>query len=290
VFWWSKLPHKLRMFEKNLFGHGVPGRNNSLHMDVQFNLPVSVFSRRSGGAFLRHLPTNKIILAHRGIVTLGHGRIQKRFLFARMNGRVREANTSTRTREFLRIGELKSATLVNDISKFCTQVRSVVQAARVKHAKRKKPRVKATRQSPLTKLREYFEEFAGQYQIKGRRKTVADSYHGKIVEALQNLFRETLKSGAVDLVGIKCKKAFLFEVKKSHRPQSIYTAVGQLAIHTPTVTRYFPGKTVRKVVVLSRQPSKHLLDILTRKLKIIVLTFARSKTGKIAIEGVDKLK
>lgn len=84
VFWWAALPRKKRL-EKNLFGHGNPGSDNCLKMDVQFNLPVVEFSRMSGGACLLHLPTGRIVLAHRGIVTIGHSRVPKTLLFAEMD-------------------------------------------------------------------------------------------------------------------------------------------------------------------------------------------------------------
>src|ERR1700746_2369512 len=87
VFWWSTRPHKRKRLGKNLFGHGAPGQSSNLNMDIQFNVPSGVFSRNSGGAFLRHNATNRIVLAHRGIATIGHGRIPKTTLFAQMNSR-----------------------------------------------------------------------------------------------------------------------------------------------------------------------------------------------------------
>lgn len=117
VFWWDRS----RSDDKkavNLFGHGTPGDNAMLNIDVQFNVPVGKFSRMSGGAFLREIKSGKIVLAHRGIVTRGHGRIKKSALFSEMIAILREADTSGGTQEFLLIGELDSPTLIDDIDTF----------------------------------------------------------------------------------------------------------------------------------------------------------------------------
>src|ERR1700733_12926458 len=77
VFYWSPGLSKDKSTVSSFFGHGTPGAAASLNIDVQFNLPVVKFSRSMGGAFLRQLSSNEVILAHRGIVTLGHGRVSK---------------------------------------------------------------------------------------------------------------------------------------------------------------------------------------------------------------------
>jgi len=95
---------------------------------VQFNVPIFEFSRRFGGAFLRHRLTGSVVVAHRGIVTLHHGRIQKSVLFAEMAATLREADTSNGTGDFLLIGELDSPTLVNDIEIFSSELRRTLRA------------------------------------------------------------------------------------------------------------------------------------------------------------------
>jgi hypothetical protein len=294
VFWWAPLPRKKRL-EKNLFGRGTPGRNDSLNMDVQFNLPVVRFSRGSGGAFLRHLPTNTIVLAHRGIVTIGHGRVPKDVLFEQMDATRREARTATGPADFLLIGELESSTLVNDLDSFAAQVRGVVQRARMmKDGKTNQGEAKASvRTKKFAKLRAYFHEFSGTPEVKGRTGGIADCYHGDVVRALKDSLDGSCtfrKSREIDLViGFKSKTAFLFEAKTSPSTQSVYTAVGQLAVHAPRVAREFRPARLRMVIVLPGQPAKHLHEILTRELGILVLTFTRSVRGKITIAGLEKL-
>lgn len=108
VLWWANKQSDDKIKAENYFGHGSPGHNETLNIDVQFNIPVVKFSRKSGGAFLRHYQTREIVLAHRGIVTLGHGRIKKSALFSEMVATLREADTSRGNQKFLLIGELNS--------------------------------------------------------------------------------------------------------------------------------------------------------------------------------------
>jgi hypothetical protein len=92
LYWAGRLSRNKRR-AVNLFGRGTPGDVATLNIEVQFNVPIVSFSRKSGGTFLRHLPTGRIVLAHRGIATLGHSRIKKNNLFSEMASTVREVST-----------------------------------------------------------------------------------------------------------------------------------------------------------------------------------------------------
>jgi hypothetical protein len=127
----AKLRNAMVHSETRIIGYpqgGMPGDKVPLYIDVQFNVPVVNFSRQSGGAFLRHLPTNSVILAHRGIVTLGHGRVAKSDLFGEMAATLREAETSAGSAEFLLVGELESPTLIDDIDPFSSELRRAARA------------------------------------------------------------------------------------------------------------------------------------------------------------------
>lgn len=291
VFWWAGKPSKNNTVSQNFFGHGKPGNNASLNIDVQFNLPVRKFSRKLGGAFLRHIPTDTVILAHRGHVTRGHGPIPKSALFAEMAATLREADTSYGVHEFLLIGELESPALVNDIDGFSRELRRTVKAIKSKsvggfEAPRKTPTL-----LPKT-LREYFDEFSGQRYLKERRNTVADCYHGTVVRALRDAFVESgdiFKTREIDLVVRAAKKAFIFEVKTSTNMQSIYTAIGQLFVYAPVVARHVGDIPLIKVIVLPEHPIKPLYSTLTDDLGISVLTFTRNRQGRIIINGLDQM-
>jgi hypothetical protein len=287
ALYWSGGLSKNRRVAFSLFGHGTPGASAQLLIWVQFNVPVATFSRRFGGAFLRHLPTNQIVLAHRGIVTLGHGRVIQSNVFRDMDATLREAETSMGIRNFLLIGELDSSSLVEDISQFAMDLRRVVQEPTITD---EMPRKNPT--GRLGELRDYFDEFSGERSVRARRQTVADCYHGAVVRALRSAFKsapQVLKSREIDLTVITSKRAFLFEAKTSATSQHIYTAIGQLTAHAPVVAKYAKRLPLAKVIVLPVKPSQCYTQLLTKTLDISIVTFRRSAQGRISFEGLDAL-
>jgi hypothetical protein len=296
VLYWQERSSKKKPTGRNLFGHGAPGTDIKLNIDMQFNVPLAGFSRRLGAAFLLHVPSKSIVLAHRGIATVGHGRVQKAEIFSKMYATVREAETSDGTSMFLLIGKLESPTLVGDIDGFSAELREAVKTIKANSEKATSQGHKSSQSgspSLFGKLREYFDEFSGKQWIKGRRNTVADCYHGNVVRAVKDEFKgatETLKSQAIDLTVILGERVYLFEVKTSPETQSVYTAIGQLAAHAPTVADYAPGKTLVKVMVVPDLPNQRLCSLLKDRLGIRILTFTRSPQGEIAFDDLEKLK
>jgi len=289
-FWWTQRKSKGTRVQ-NLFGHGTPGVKDALNIDIQFNIPVISFSRRLGGAFLRHRPTGKVVLAHRGIVTLGHGRIPRETLFQELDVTIREACTGTFVREFLLIGELDSPTLVEDVRHFALKVRRTIKNIKVEHKMSQGPSSSLSKDSsgPVTKLGQYFREYSGKHKTSARSGGVADCYHGDVVEALRAPLDKTpkpLKNREIDLVGFRAGRPFLFEVKTSANTQAVYTAVGQLVVHAHGVARAL-GKIPAKVIVLPGQPAKpNRYKLLLRALGIRMLTFTRSQQGEITLNGL----
>lgn len=296
VLYWKVPSSKGKPSGRNLFGHGAPGTNIKLNIEVQFNVPRAAFSRRSGGAFLWHVPSKSVVVAHRGIATIGHGRVKKADLFSQMYATVREVETSDGTGEFLLIGELESPTLIRDIGDFSTELRKAVGRikANAEETTSQGHKIAPSGSHSLSgRLRKYFDEFSGMRQIKGRRKTVADCYHGKVVRAVKDEFKdatETLKSQAIDLTVILGERVYLFEVKTSPDPQSVYTAIGQLAAHAPVVADYAARKTLVKVMVVPDLPNQRLCSLLKDRLGIRLVTFTRSPQGEITFDDLKKLK
>jgi len=294
VLYWSAWRSEDRGAVGSFFGHGASGGHGSLNIDLQFNLPVVDFSRRLGGAFLRHVPTDSIVLAHRGIVTLGHGRVQKATLFSEMAATLREADTGNGSAQFLLIGDLDSPTLVGDIDSFSAEVRRAVRAIKANAVEAGGDRPKAaSKTSRLSgKLRAYFDEFSGQRRVNWPRTSVADCYHGTVVRTLRDAFgsAETLKSQEIDLTVVTHDRVLLFEVKTSANRQSVYTAIGQLTAHAPIVARYAPRIPLVKVMVLPELPDPRIYNLLTHRLDIRLVTFTRSKQGRIDIHGLKRLK
>ncbi len=296
VFFSHKWLSKDKRTSGSVFGHGDPGNNAPLTIDIQFNFPVIRFSGAWGGAFLRYSPTNSVVLAHRGIVTCDHGHVAKADLFREVSATVREAETSRGTRKFFLLGELGSATLAGEIDKFSSEVRRAVKVIEARSAKSAGNEHKAPPSNTAALsggLRQYFDEFSGERKLRGRGKSIADCYHGTVVRAIRDAFdssTETLKNRAIDLTVLTGKRVYLFEVKTSSEPQSIYTAIGQLTAHAPAVAKYYPRRALVKVMVVPERPNRRLCEILTGQLGIRLLTFARSAQGRITISGLKQLK
>jgi hypothetical protein len=296
VFFSHKWLSKDKRTSGSVFGHGDPGNNAPLTIDIQFNFPVIRFSGAWGGAFLRHSPTNSVVLAHRGIVTCDHGHVAKADLLREVSATVREAETSRGIRKFFLLGELGSATLIGEIDDFSSEVRRAVKVIKARSAKNAGDEHKTPPSNTLAPsggLRQYFDEFSGERQLKGRGKSIADCYHGTVVRAIRDAFdssTETLKNQAIDLTVLTGKRVYLFEVKTSSEPQSIYTAIGQLTAHAPVVAKHYPRRALVKVTVVPERPNRRLYEILTDQLGIRLLTFARSAQGRITINGLKQLK
>jgi hypothetical protein len=177
VFYWSGKLSNRNAKARNFLGHGTPGVGEALTIDVQFNLPVARFSGAYGGVFLRELAQNRIILGHRGIVTLGHGRVPKEGIFAEMFATIREATTSRGSEEFLLVGELDSPTLVDDLDGFSSELRRAARSIKTSISRsRTRPTApsRAPRGELSSKLGHYFDEYSGKRLIPGRGESVAD--------------------------------------------------------------------------------------------------------------------
>jgi hypothetical protein len=298
VFWWAGRASDNGENWLNVFGHGDPGNKNAmLNIDVQINIPIKKFSRRLGGAFLSHIATDTTVVAHRGIVTLGHGRVEKSKLFAEMFSTLREASGSDHPHEFMVIGDMDSPTIVNDIETFSVELRRTVQAMRAADASNKQvepgsgihPSVGMVN---FDALGDYFDEFGGERKVGARKNTIADCYHGTVVRALRDFFADNhviKKTGAIDLIVDANEQVFLFEVKTASDPQSIYTAIGQLVVHSSGLAKVVQDKPIIKVIVLPALPAYRLNDALTTDLGVRVLTFTRSDRGVIRIDGLTQL-
>lgn len=294
VFWWANWESDKRG-KINFWGHGTPGDEKTLlNIDVQFNFPAE-FNRNKGGAFLRHVESGKIILAHRGFVTWENGRFPKAPLFAAMASRVCVATTSAGIKEFLLIGELESMTIVEDISNFSSHLRQVLRDHTTENASTNGIDEKTPKSHQETaafgKLRDYFDEFSGKRQAYVPKTTQADSHHGSVVAALKQALNgnaSIFKSLEIDLVVERTKSVLLFEVKTSADTQSVYTGIGQLTVHEPRVVQIFSKKAI-KVLVLPEPPKAKLGEILTTCLAIKVIVYAKPEKIRFTFAGLDQL-
>ncbi|WP_440965411.1 hypothetical protein ACL58G_04575 [Massilia sp. GER05] len=289
-----------------LLGHGTYGSNDWLSIDVQFNYPLGKFHRRMGAAFLEDVITGDVFLAHRGIVTLGQ-RVPKDKILEAMAAEVFEAENSQRIDEYMLVAPLSSATLVDDLSKFSRRLRNAIRnlgedseiavdTEDEANGEDDSVEIDGPSAAGITRkgaagLQDYFKEFSGNRRAYIPKKSFPTSYHGKVVHALHEEMVQrgaTLKSRAIDLVANFAEVAVLFEVKTKSDSQSIYTAVGQLAVHSPTVSQILE-KNVKKVLVVPESPEEMLGCIIENDLGIQVVTYTISAQEKIKFFGLDKI-
>jgi hypothetical protein len=287
--WWSGWQHSSGNFV-NLIGQGTAGDlKSTLNINVQFNVPTENYHRQSGGAFLRNDQTGEIILAHRGIATLGHGRVPKAKLFDALGARVYEASTSIGIKEFLLVCELESSTLLDEIEDFSISLRAAVRDM-LDEATTSKKNVspnsqKKGKRKGFSALRDYLAEFSGKRRGFKPKSSVADVHHGNVVDELQQKLRranlKTLNSVEIDLVAEGKTKVSLFEIKTNSSPQSIYTAIGQLAVHRANIQELYPKKPIHQYLVTPEPPMPDLKVIIEKELNIVLLGYKRSKQGII---------
>lgn len=276
----------------NLFGRGQYRADHTLLIDLQFNYALDEVRRGLGGVFLEEIETEKVSLAHRGIVTVIN-RIPKEIVFDSMASHVAEAQSGRKSIEVLLVADLDSKCLLRDIGEFSIELRDSVRGVGDVHGS-KAPSIlkeKQSKRSGFDELKEYFREFAGERKSYKPKRVYSKSNHGKIVDALKNELcntGEAFKSREIDLVVEQKKRAFLFEVKTAADTQSVYTAIGQLSVHV-LATRRFTGKNVIQIIVLPERPMTHVVDVIVNELAFRLVTYSIDKQGRVSFQGLDIL-
>lgn len=300
--WYASWHDQRRDQRVTLVGRGDSQGNDWLPIDVQFNFPVEQYNRRKGAAFLEDVETGEEFLAHRGLVTLG-SRMRKDIVLEAMAADVVEVQTSAGNDEFLLVCPLLSKHLIRDVGDFARRLRDTVRglggADRVRDRDATGDIVPASDDTaPSTPpdggsdlLQAYFDEFSGQRRTFVPRATTAVCLHGHVVRALHDAVitrAKTWKSRAVDLVAELTECSLLFEVKTTVDTQSVYCAVGQLAIHEPAVRRCL-NKPVRRILVVPAPLQQMLTETLEGVLGVVILTYAIDAARNVTFRDLDDL-
>ena len=287
-------PNKLT----NFLLAGDPAASTWMQIDVQMNFPAGTYNRRMAGAFVID-KNGDVLVAHRGKLTKGKAGLKKAKVFREFASRAVEADDKGHTSKVILISALDDPKLADRLWEFAVEAREVatrISLEEVDDDEEEDNKLAGDRddeefsgsakkstsssKDPLLKLRDYFDEYAGEGNVKGHDGGKRTVEHGDIVKALELQLRATgssQKAQAIDLA-IVATQVDLFEVKTSVRTADVYTGVGQLLIHGECIKEVL-DLPVRKYLVLPALPRASHGKHITKKGGINIVTYERTGAG-----------
>lgn len=277
----------------NFLLSGNPTSSHWMEIEVQLNFPARTYNRKVAGAFVTD-SKGDVFIAHRGKLTKGRAGLKKAKVFREFASRTIEAHDGNRSSRLILIAALDASELADRLWEFAEEAREVATRLGAEQDDetedetpqsgsslnptpgKKVPSVKV----PMLRLRDYFDEYAGEGHTKGHGSGKRTVEHGDIVRALEVQLRSTgscQKAQAIDLA-IVAKEVNLFEVKTSARTTDVYTGVGQLLIHGECIHDVL-GLPVRRHLVLPTQPRESHCKPITKKAGINIVTFEKDGAG-----------
>jgi hypothetical protein len=264
-----------------------------MEIDVQLNFPGDKYNRMMAGAFVID-QENEVFVAHRGKLTRGKAGLPKAKVFREFASRVITADDNGQDSQLILIGPLRDNGLADRLWHFAEEARIVATKIAsesdgdanlaVRVGAGASPGVTGNRGTDLcgqmAKLRDYFDEHAGEGKYKGHNGGTRTVEHGDIVRALEAAVRQrglTQKSQAIDLAVVTDSKVDLFEVKTSSRTTDIYTGLGQLLVHGGSLFDVLKTKVERVLVLPEKPRSAHERQIKRNGFKIV--TFGKTPDG-----------
>lgn len=203
----------------NGFGIGEPLDGVNANITCEINFPFKGINRRIAGVFAEDVYGNEFVL-HRGKIGGGRKGIGKSSFQEKYRGKIITAIDGDRESEFALVGDLNSKNLVQQVCSFIKEVY----------------RIKEEEQHNTT-IFSFSEEFFGPKTVKGREESIANCYHGIIVNSLASFLESRgLKIGKDknrDLFTYKHREIKnIFEIKPDLGNSSLYSAIGQLIIYS----------------------------------------------------------
>ena len=218
----------------NAFGVYDQSRR-SQNITVEVNIPIESDSARIAGFFAQDPETGYIYLMHDGSIGGGKAGVgRKEFLAWSAASLVDVSRSGGRTRLGIVLGRIDTPDLPDRIWTFVKRVRDFKAA--VDRGELETPAAKA-------KARDW-DDFRGEWsgRRQGERLSTIDyvSYHGDVVRALyarrSQRLDDTERVGHSRLIDLYVKasgiKTEIYEVKTAVDRQIVYTAVGQLMVHS----------------------------------------------------------
>lgn len=266
---WSPLLEPAKFANFILFGDPQVGK--WMEIAVQLNFPRGKYHKRNAGAFVKD-GTGAVFIAHRGKLTKGHAGLHKFRVFREFAAQVVQAADEKRPSTVILISALNDPRVFDRLWKFAEEARLVATklANEIAEAEPPKgprgqggrgkgdtPERPTTPEERLMKLRDYFDEHSGETTFGPRAGGVRVVEHGDVVKALEAHLAgngKSQKAQAIDLAIVGDALVDLYEVKTSGGTTSVYTGIGQLAIHAASIKELL-GLPVYGTLVLPHEPN-----------------------------------
>lgn len=259
----------------NAFGLGKRQGGNQIII-VEINPPVSGVTKQVAGLFAKDEKTDTYFILHRGKIGGGRSGIGKDAFKNWYRGKwIDVYDDSGNQEKAILISSLSSEGLATKIHEFVKEV-----------AQFKEEVTSGSISRMPTKLEDnlsFDPEFYG--RKRGKRKSIFEyeSYHGLIVNALEEKIRKTISSDHTifntSLIDLGIQKSGetqkIFEVKTLAERQSIYTGIGQLMFHSAE------NSNIEKILVFPLEEYNKTISKILGKLNITVLTYTISDEGKV---------
>lgn len=251
---------------------GDPAASTWMQINVQINFPAGTYQRRTAGAFVidEH---GVVLVAHRGKLTRKVG-LPKAKVFQRFASLAVEADDNGQTSKVILISSLDDPRVADRLWQFALEAREVATEiaseeedidADDKQNDRRRGGLGGGRKptfspkAPTLRLRDYFDEYAGEGNFKGHGGGKRTVEHGDVVKALELQLRasgSSQKAQTIDLA-IVAAQVDLFEVKTSARTTDVYTGVGQLLIHGECIRELLDLPVHRHLVLPALPHASH---------------------------------
>lgn len=219
----------------NAFGTKDP-HGGSVPITCEVNLPRQGIDRRVGGIAVAD-EQGRTILAHRGRIGGGREGIGAGLFWSHYEGKRLTVWDGDRETDVAAVAEIGSPRFVRQIQFFVREVERIKALARRSQPDKQAPGERGSTRPDRFEIKSLGDEFAGTKTYTVSRKVSAVCDHGPIVKKLRELLGKqgysTGKDTFRDLYVHHGKEVTsLFEVKPSTDRQSIYSAVGQLLLHS----------------------------------------------------------
>lgn len=224
----------------NGFGTMSPeNRSKSLSIACEINFPWAGINRRFGGVLISD-GEGRWILGHRGKIGGGKKGVSKKRFWNCYQGKRLTVSDGDREAEIALVADYQSPRFLRQLHWFVLEVERI--RASVKQPGRPAPAHAAKTLGGLdpriTKTHSWHEEFAGskEYAIQ-KKKIYSEVDHGPVVNALRRELQELRHQVGNDkhrdlYIYRNDRITALFEVKPALSLPDLYTAIGQLIVHS----------------------------------------------------------